>query len=153
MFDCRSVSLDGSLLVTENSVVSSSSIVKAGSLGQAPGDSKVNSEVELFCTEETKPEKTNSSDWSPPLQLSSYNLTKPSQMMAAKIPVIRTETLERHNSRPSLRTFTSGRCSAEPLESYKLSSAKNELRGRPGMDDQISMTTPLTQSLSELDLR
>jgi len=80
-------------------------------------------------------------DWSP-LQLSSYNLTKPS--MKSK-PSLRTETLQRPPPvRPALRSFTSGRSSAEPLETFRL-----PLTVRSDRD----LVTPLPSSLSELDLR
>ena len=83
-----------------------------------------------------------STEWSP-LQLSSYNLTKPS---VRPRPPLRTETLERHLPRPALRTFTSGRSSAEPLETARLALSGS---GRTDRD----LVTPLPTSLSELDLR
>ena len=90
-------------------------------------------------------------DWSPaPLQLSSFNLTKPPPLKPK--PTLRTETLERHPVRPSLRTFTSGRCSAEPLDSYKLTSMTGVARLRSQIDTGM-LVTPLPTSLSELDLR
>ena len=91
-------------------------------------------------------------EWSPlPLQLSSYNLAQPPALMTKPRPSLRTETLERH-PRPSLRTFTSGRASAEPLDSLKPRS--QEVRG-PGLTlgAHTSLRSALPSSLSELDLR
>ena len=81
-----------------------------------------------------------------PLQLSSCDLTAkhilPFKPLLAPKPSLRTETLERHPSRSSqLNTFTSGRCSAEPLEYF--------VRGQHVRPDQMQLAT----SLSELDLR
>ena len=99
--------------------------------------------------EEVKPEEQTKSssaslvsgDWSP-LQLSSYNLTKPS--IKSK-PSLRTESLQRRPPvRPALRSFTSGRSSAEPLTTLPLPvTARTERH----------LVTPLPSSLSELDLR
>ena len=136
----QSGSLDESLLIRDNSLTSS--IIKSSD--------KVSEEVQL-CDEPTNSglavTSSVSTDWSP-LQLSSYNLTKP-PLLKPK-PSLRTETLERHPVRPLLRTFTSGRCSAEPLDSYKLTN--NKTRTRSQMDAGL-MVTPLPTSLSELDLR
>ena len=96
---------------------------------------------------DTKTEEV-SSDWSP-LQLSSYNLGVPGPGGGGKPPppppVRQTETLDRHLVRPgpALRTFTSGRTSAEPLDSCRINL-------RP---DRELQSTPLPASLSELDLR
>ena len=93
--------------------------------------------------------KTPGVEWSP-LQLSSHHLQPPLIK-----PSLRTETLERHQRRPSLRTFTSGRCSAEPLESHKLSQglrARDEVRGLAS-GAHSSLVSALPSSLSELDLR
>lgn len=128
------------MLIRDNSLTSS--IIKSSD--------KVSEEVQL-CDEPTNSglavTSSVSTDWSP-LQLSSYNLTKP-PLLKPK-PSLRTETLERHPVRPLLRTFTSGRCSAEPLDSYKLTN--NKTRTRSQMDAGL-MVTPLPTSLSELDLR
>ena len=98
---------------------------------------------------DTKTEEVTS-DWSP-LQLSSYNRGVPGPGPGAggkpppPPPVRQTETLDRHPARsgPALRTFTSGRTSAEPLDSFRINL-------RPDRDLQ---STPLPASLSELDLR
>ena len=91
--------------------------------------------------------------WSP-LQLSSFNLagsgvSGPGQVRGLKPrpPAragagLRTETLERHPSRSNLRSFTSGRCSAEPLDW----AGRTGPAARPGLGS-------LPHSLSELDLR
>ena len=92
---------------------------------------------ECLSLDTTRTEELPTSDWSP-LQLSSYNLAgKPPPPPPP--PVRQTETLERHPVRPSpaLTTFTSGRTSAEPLET-----CRTNLRA-----------TPLPATLSELDLR
>ena len=136
----QSGSLDESLLIRDNSM--SSNIVKpAEKLGE-----------ELLVTKPTVTVTTDiAEDWSPaPLQLSSFNLTKPPPLKPK--PTLRTETLERHPVRPSLRTFTSGRCSAEPLDSYKLTSMTGVARLRSQIDTGM-LVTPLPTSLSELDLR
>ena len=90
-------------------------------------------------------------EWSP-LQLSSYNLAQPPALMPKPRPSLRTETLERH-PRPSLRTFTSGRASAEPLDSLK-PRRDTEVRG-PGLTPgaHTNLVSALPSSLSELDLR
>ena len=97
-------------------------------------------------------------EWSAsPLQLSSYTLGQPPPLKPR--PSLRTETLERHPvRRPSLRTFTSGRSSAEPLDSHKLvtsgltsvTSRREEVRAS---GPQSSLASALPSSLSELDLR
>lgn len=91
--------------------------------------------------------------WSPlPLQLSSYNLGQPPALMAKPRPALRTETLERHpGRRPSLRTFTSGRASAEPLDSLGPRSGEARAGLAPGA--HTSLVSALPSSLSELDLR
>ena len=86
-------------------------------------------------------EVVTTTDWSP-LQLSSYNLTKPP---VKRRPSLKTETLERHPPvRQALSTFRSGRSSAEPLETCRL-----PLSVRAERD----LVTPLPATLSELDLR
>ena len=92
---------------------------------------------------------TTSTDWSP-LQLSSYTLGVPGPGggKPPPPPVRQTETLDRHLARPgpALRTFNSGRTSAEPLDSCRINPRLDrELQGNP--------LTPLSASLSELDLR
>ena len=89
-------------------------------------------------------------EWSP-LQLSSHHLPP----LIKPKPSLRTETLERHQRRPSMRTFTSGRCSAEPLESHKLSQGlrdRDEVRVMAS-GAQSNLVSALPSSLSELDLR
>ena len=128
------MSLDGSLLAADNSVSSNITAVKTSD--------KMSDEV----SDETRAESSHvSSDWSP-LQLSSYNLTKPPPLPVK--PSLRTETLERHNTRPALRTFSSGRSSAEPLDS----GGEAVKMRRSGLSSE-HLVTPITTSLSELDLR
>ena len=106
-------------------------------------------------------------EWSP-LQLSSFNLTKPGQLTTKPRPQLRTETLERYPVRHSgqMKTFTSGRSSAEPfssgrnsaepLDSYKMSgglmTSNTGARARTQVECGM-LVTPLPTSLSELDLR
>ena len=70
---------------------------------------------------------------------------------------LRTETLERHPARhlQQLRTFTSGRASAEPLDTFKLGAARPEpeARLRTSPAPAPALAPQLTTSLSELDLR
>ena len=130
------MSLDGSLLAADNSVSSNITAVKTSD--------KMSDEV----SDETRAESSHvSSDWSP-LQLSSYNLSKPPPPPLPVKPSLRTETLERHNTRPALRTFSSGRSSAEPLDS----GGEAVKMRRSGLSSE-HLVTPITTSLSELDLR
>ena len=132
------MSLDGSLLAADNSVSSNITAVKTSD--------KMSDEV----SDETRAESSHvSSDWSP-LQLSSYNLTKPPPPPLPVKPSLRTVTLERHNTRPALRTFSSGRSSAEPLDSC--SGGEAVKMRRSGFSSE-HLVTPITTSLSELDLR
>ena len=100
-------------------------------------------------------------DWSPPppLQLSSYNLSAPPPLPLKPRPQgsLRTETLERHPAPArhlqQLRTFTSGRASAEPLDTFKLGAARPEPEARLRTSPAPALAPQLTTSLSELDLR
>ena len=135
--------MDESLLIRDNSLTSS--IVKSG---DKPREAE---EVTPDLAEAAR--KPPAPDWSP-LQLSSYNLSQPPPARpevrpeVRPKPSLRTETLERHPvRRPSLRTFTSGRASAEPLDSHRLTSVTSVTSGT------TNLVSALPSSLSELDLR
>ena len=134
--------MDESLLIRDNSLTSS--IVKSG---DKPREAE---EVAPDLAEAAR--KPPAPDWSP-LQLSSYNLSQPppARPEVRPKPSLRTETLERQPvRRPSLRTFTSGRASAEPLDSHRLTSVTSGTSGTSGTTNLVSA---LPSSLSELDLR
>ena len=126
-----------------------SSIVKTGEKPGPPEAGDLSPELEASV-------KPPGPEWSPlPLQLSSYNLGQPP--VTRPRPSLRTETLERH-PRPSLRTFTSGRSSAEPLDSHKLAPGvtrrDTEIRGAGlAQGEHTNLVSALPSSLSELDLR
>ena len=125
-----------------------SSIVKTGEKPGPPEAGDLSPELEASV-------KPPGPEWSPlPLQLSSYNLGQPP--VSRPRPSLRTETLERH-PRPSLRTFTSGRSSAEPLDSHKLAPGvrrDTEIRGAGlAQGAHTNLVSALPSSLSELDLR
>ena len=135
--------MDESLLIRDNSLTTS--IVKSG---DKPREAE---EVAPDLAEAAR--KPPAPDWSP-LQLSSYNLSQPPPARpevrpeVRPKPSLRTETLERHPvRRPSLRTFTSGRASAEPLDSHRLTSVTS------GTSGPTNLVSALPSSLSELDLR
>ena len=131
--------MDESLLIRDNSLTSS--IVKSG---DKPREAE---EVAPDLAEAAR--KPPAPDWSP-LQLSSYNLSQPppARPEVRPKPSLRTETLERHPvRRPSLRTFTSGRASAEPLVSLRLTTVTSVTSGT------TNLVSALPSSLSELDLR
>ena len=129
-----------------------SSIVKTGDKAGLPEAGDLSPELEAGV-------KPPGPEWSPlplPLQLSSYNLGQPP--VTRPRPSLRTETLERHPvRRPSLRTFTSGRSSAEPLDSHKLAPGvrrDTEIRGAGlAQGAHTNLVSALPSSLSELDLR
>ena len=137
----QSGSLDESLLVRDNSLTPS--LVKT-SEGAELGE------------EMPAPAPSTTPDWSPPppLQLSSYNLSAPPSL---PLKPLRTETLERHPAPArhlqQLRTFTSGRASAEPLDTFKLGAARPEPEARLRSSPAPAPGSQLTTSLSELDLR
>ena len=147
----QSGSLDESLLVRDNSLTPS--LVKTSE----GASSELGEEMPA-----PAPAPSTTPDWSPPppLQLSSYNLSAPPPL---PLKPLRTETLERHPAPATapaparhlhqLRTFTSGRASAEPLDTFKLGAARPETEARLRSSPAPAPGSQLTTSLSELDLR
>ena len=141
----QSGSLDESLLVRDNSLTPSLVKTSEGAGGE-------------LGEEMPAPAPSTTPDWSPPppLQLSSYNLSAPPPL---PLKPLRTETLERHPAPAparhlqQLRTFTSGRASAEPLDTFKLGAARPEPEARLRSSPAPAPGPQLTTSLSELDLR